>query len=148
MKTKLIILVCLAILAQCDAALSQWLQVTEPGAGIACLAEFDGNLYAGSDSVFYSTDDGIHWMGLSPWGISSFAIMGTEMFGIDSGVLRSTNGGKDWKYVDSGFNLSSSSILQILAVSGTNLFAGLLTCPACDPVFISSGQRRSFVETS
>ncbi len=78
-------------------------------------------------ALWTSADTGATWQRIfippnaSPPYISAIAFIDSAMFvGTSSGVLRSTDGGEQWEYIDSGLPASVSG----LAVHGTNVFAG------------------------
>ena len=100
---------------------------------VNALAAVGTSLFAGTlGGVYRSTDQGDNWTeantGLPQAAtVTSFAAVGTNLFvglaGLfeSDGVYRSTNQGNDWTPVNTGL---TNTLVQALAVSGTNLFAG------------------------
>ena len=86
---------------------------------------FVGTYYSG---IFLSTNNGTSWAavnnGLTDTYISSLIVSGTNLLtGTGSGLFLSTNNGTSWTQINNG--LSTNSEVSALAVSGTNLFAGI-----------------------
>lgn len=85
------------------------------------------NLFAVNGvGVFLSTNDGVSWAGagLISGGVLSLAVSDTKLYiGTDGGVFLSTNNGKSWTVIYS--SLSPTTEFSSLAVSGSNLFAGI-----------------------
>ena len=95
---------------------------------ITTLLSVGTNLYAGNTSsgVFLSTNNGISWTavnnGLQDLYVDALAVIGSNLFmGCQSGVFRSTDSGTSWKPVNNGL----TNYVSFLAVSGTNIFAGV-----------------------
>jgi hypothetical protein len=93
------------------------------------------NLFAGTDvgSVYLSTDDGTSWTAVNTGltdthFINAFAVSGTNLFaGTDEGVFLSTNNGTSWSAVNIGLTDTVFTVVTALAVSGTNIFAFVLS---------------------
>jgi hypothetical protein len=93
---------------------------------VFALAVNGTNLFAGTyrGGVFRSTDNGTSWSeannGLTDSTVNAFEVWGTSVFaGTDNGVFLSTDNGTSWTVA----GLESTSV-GVLAISGTNLFAG------------------------
>ena len=93
---------------------------------VFALTDNGTNLFAGTyrGGVFRSTDHGTRWSeannGLTDSTVNAFAVWGTKVFvGTENGVFLSTDNGTRW----AAAGLESNSI-GVLAISGTNLFAG------------------------
>jgi hypothetical protein len=114
---------------------------------IQCLAVSGTNLFAGTSErgVFLSTNNGSSWTAVSEGlprlaydttnysSIQCLAVSGTNLFAGTSGggVFLSTNNGTNWTAVNSGLidteitsDPAARSVVNVLTVSGTNLFAG------------------------
>ena len=131
----------LAVFCGVDSSVAQWKQTGQMSNGvfsyaanalvIARAATGDTNLIAGTNGgLFISNNDGVSWSpkyypgGVVPGGINTFALSDTNIFaGTNNGMYLSTNAAGSWKLIDSG--LSQPNIMA-LAVSGTNIFAGIL----------------------
>ena len=95
------------------------------------------NIFAGTDGggVFLSTNNGTTWTvrntGLTNTVVLSFAVLGANLFaGTKEGYLfLSANNGISWSAVNpnipSGWFIDYSSSVNVIAVRGTNLFAGV-----------------------
>jgi len=95
------------------------------------------NVFVGTNyGVFRSTNNGTNWTGVNT-GINSnhvnaFAVGGNNIFvgtdfsyGGTPGVFLSTNNGTNWTEINNGLPYSLHMCPLALAVSGTNIFAGL-----------------------
>jgi photosystem II stability/assembly factor-like uncharacterized protein len=102
---------------------------------ISVIAMSGGNLIVGTqeDSTYLSTDNGNNWTASnSPFGISSFATMGGNLYagtggggGFRSGVWISTDNGVSWTPTDTG-QTPEQAVVLTLAANGGNLFASTL----------------------
>lgn len=111
---------------------AQWVQTSLDSIDVNCFAESGENLFVGagfeyyrpSRGVFLSTNNGVSWTsaGLTESLVFSIAVNGNNLFaatyGGVGGVFLSTNNGTSWTQV-----LTKS--IRPLAMSGTNLFAGI-----------------------
>ncbi|HEY3874110.1 MAG TPA: hypothetical protein VGM92_01420, partial [Candidatus Kapabacteria bacterium] len=116
---------------------AQWVQTNGPNGGSFYTFTSSGtNLYAATlDSVFRSTDHGLHWMDTrgtlpAPILITTLFATGTNIYlGTSDGrIFLSTDSGGSWKKIGSTTGPASS-----FAMIGTNLFVG-----TGDGIFISS----------
>lgn len=94
---------------------------------ILSLIAKDTNIFAGTsgNGVFLSSNNGSSWTavnnGLTSSLVSSFALSGNNLFaGTGEGLFRSPNNGESW----TATGLMVNSVWS-LAVSGTNIFAGV-----------------------
>jgi hypothetical protein len=105
---------------------AQWVQTNCPGSLINCLAVSGTNVIASANEGMYiSTDNGSTWS-TTPTGptyIKALAFAGTNIFaGTNSGLFLSTDNGINWNTINPD---RSGSGAQCLAVSGTNIYAGV-----------------------
>ena len=122
--------VCLVIFAAIASAVvrpayAQWVQTNGPFAvRVYSLAVSDTNLFAGVDGgVYLSTNNGTSWTSIYAGYVDALLRSGGNLFaGSYEGVLLSTNNGTSWSTVNTGL---TNTIVLSLAVSGTNLFAGI-----------------------
>ena len=98
------------------------------GKNVQALCASGSNLFAGTDqSVFLSTDGGMHWTvaghSLPKCDVRALAISDTRLFAgtDDAGVFLSTDNGASWTTVNNGL---MNTNVRALAVSDTNLFVG------------------------
>jgi len=123
---------------------------TQGYAEVAALAVSDTKLFAGigNHGVYRSTNDGTSWTAVNTglrnpydttqyYGASAFAVNGTKVFALASGVFLSTNYGTNWIPAAS---LTPPYAVSALAVSGTNLYAGTGT----GGVFLSTNDGTSW----
>ncbi len=109
---------------------------------VTALAALETNLFAGTPygALFRSTDSGNHWSSANAGipdtaSVGAFASIGNNIFACTGrGVYRSTDQGDTW--INVGNFLS-----QCIAVSGSNLFAGL------DEVYLSTDSGTSWSKT-
>jgi hypothetical protein len=108
-------------------------------ANISVLVANGTNIYSVSQNGFLiSTDLGSTWNALTlpsignQLGLNGIVFRGSEMFvgfnGLSGGVfwggvLRSTDGGKEWEFIDNGLP-GTTQWVTCLAVQGSNIFAG------------------------
>jgi hypothetical protein len=113
------------VVSQCR---TQWIQTNGvTGGSVNAMAVCGTDIYAGTDSVFHSTDNGTSWVSISP----PYLILaltaghngdgGTSIFvGTLSAVVRSTDNGANWTPVLS----SQNTFFDAIVISGPNVFAG------------------------
>jgi photosystem II stability/assembly factor-like uncharacterized protein len=94
---------------------------------LAALIPDGGNIIAGCNVLYQSTDDGANWSPIINWTngmIKVFALSGSNLFAgtFGSGILLSTNNGSIWNPVNNGL---PDSNIQSMAVSGTNIYAAV-----------------------
>ena len=92
---------------------------------ITTLAVEGVNLFAGAlnGDVLCSTDTGASWTKCSLSGLLSGAVDDSNIFaGTTGGVFLSTNHGKNWTAMNTGF--PDTTVVHALAIVGANLFAG------------------------
>lgn len=99
------------------------------------------DLYTG---VLRSSDNGVTWTDFSS-GLRSapnfLAVSGKNIFAADNGVFLSTDYGSHWSAANSG--IPTGLDIYILAVNGTNVFAG-----SADKVFLSTNNGASWSDVS
>ncbi len=106
-------------------ACAQWVQTNGNFGGfVRCLAVSGTNLFAGTDSgVFLSTDSSESWIavnsGLAGAGVEVLEVSGTNLLAAGNGVYLSTDNGANWNAAG-----LQDTLVNALAVMGTNLFAG------------------------
>jgi hypothetical protein len=106
---------------------TSWTPSGLSGLGVFSFAVNGSNLFAGTNTgIFLSTNNGVSWTQTSPppvW-VRSIVISGTKIFaaGDGGGAYLSTNNGANWTLINSGL---PNVQVAVLAVSGTNLFAGI-----------------------
>ncbi len=108
---------------------------------VYALAVNGNDFFAGTGNVddggvFLSTDNGTSWTaasnGLPNTAVTPFAVTRSNLFAgvsnpeVNEGrIFQSTDSGKSWKSEDNGFPTNSGPVSSV-AVSGSNLFAGVL----------------------
>ena len=76
------------------------------------------------ECLFHSTDNGDSWVPQMSHDVKAIVVLGSDVFvGGEEGVFRSTTSGTSWTAADTGL---TSTRIQALAASGTNLFAGTI----------------------
>jgi hypothetical protein len=107
-------------------ASAQWVQVA--GQRVYALAISGSNIFAGSDGLFLSTNNGTTWTAVDPGlaYVTSLAVSGSNIFAgtNGNGVYLSTNNGTTWTAVNSGLTTGLAMRFTSFAVSGSNIFAG------------------------
>ncbi|MCX6141885.1 MAG: choice-of-anchor D domain-containing protein [Ignavibacteriales bacterium] len=111
------------------------------------------NLYAATlGGVFRSTDNGTTWtaVGSGLTDVYSLIVDGTNIYAgtVGGGAFRSTNNGASWTSINTGL---IPTFVNALAVSGTNLFAGIadVGSPGGNGgVFRSTNNGTSWIPTS
>ncbi|MGE5499028.1 MAG: YCF48-related protein [Syntrophothermus sp.] len=146
MKTisKLLIIFCLiSVQVNC-----QWKKTNGLNGGVilslAAAADDSGNveLFAGSSSVFHSTDNGKSWTekrnGLPGSSIEAFASIGSDLFAAlgNAGIYKSSDKGTNWIAMNTGL---ITPYVHSLFSFGNNLFAGTTT-----GVFLSTDKGESW----
>ena len=114
---------------------AQWASIGPEGGYIKCTVSSGSTLYAVTGwygySLYTSTDNGNNWTILNtslPADVRAIAIMGNSMFlGALSGVYRSDDNGATWVLKNNGFPAGATPWVNLLAVSGTTLFAAATT---------------------
>ncbi len=144
---KRLILLSVLLLAA-PAVRGQWERMGPFGGQIQALTVNGSTIFAGlngnwGETIFRSTDSGKTWNRntkiLSGSSTTSFAVLGNLVFaGGDEGVLRSTDDGDSWEFIDS----SVSENVNCLMTIGTNLLAG-----AYDGVFRSADSGVTWART-
>jgi len=115
------------------------------------LAVCGTSIFAGTNSgVFRSDNNGTSWTaantGLNTV-VSDLAVIGTNLFAAVSGggVFLATNNGTSWTTVNAGLMYLN---VRVLAVSGTNLFAGKGTGAGRGGVFLSTNNGTDWTEVN
>ena len=115
------------------------------------LAVSGTTIFAGTNSgTFRSTDNGTSWTSANTGlytVVSDLAVIGTNLFASISGggVFLSTNNGTSWATVNTGLMYLN---VRVLAVSGTNLFAGKGTGAGTGGVFLSTNNGTSWTQVN
>ncbi|MBI5726823.1 MAG: hypothetical protein HY965_03150, partial [Ignavibacteriales bacterium] len=131
------LLVTILSLLLCQAAYTQWVNVSGPGNGSVNVLLFDGtNLYAGVEShgVHKSTDFGVTWRGLykgfgntaNNWGtqsIRSLLITPNKMFAgtYANGMYFSTDKGENWVKQT---GIANGTTIRTMFLKGSDIYAG------------------------
>ena len=112
------------IISQCHA---QWVQTNGvTGGSVNSMAVCGTDIYAGTDTVFHSTDNGISWISISEarpiWALGAIhnKVGGTNIFIADYGVFRSTDNGANWTRI----LFAPQTYFYAITVSDTNVFLG------------------------
>jgi photosystem II stability/assembly factor-like uncharacterized protein len=115
---------------------SQWNRFTNapPGNVGRLLYSPDSTLYALSDNVYYSRDNGLTWasagLNLDAKRCIAKAADGSLLVGVqDNGIFRSTNNGLSWKYV----GLANTIVFSLAATKSGIVYAG-----SSDGLFLST----------
>jgi|SRR4030095_1420304 len=131
MKTKLIIsFVLLLITADNHLTNSQWQQTSLTAGNIRALTANGNIIFAGSNDVYKSADNGLNWTATSlNIVITAFASAGGTIYaGTQStGIRRSTDNGTNWLVVQgiSALGISSLGVSEIYLIAGTGSGSGI-----------------------
>ncbi len=109
---------------------AQWIQTGPYGGDVNSFFVSGTNIYAGAfgNGVFLSTNNGTNWSALPGTGLTSLNVMGVVLSGTNlfagvnrAGMFLSTDNSTSWTAVNNGL---TSNIIDVLALSGANLFVG------------------------
>jgi photosystem II stability/assembly factor-like uncharacterized protein len=107
------------------------------------------NILAGTSSgVFISTNNGVNWteanLGLTGVSLNSLIVSGKNLIAGtgSSGIFLSTNDGTNWNAANNGLISYPGVIVTALAVSGPNLYAGVVALPS--GIYISTDNGNSW----
>ena len=147
-KNSLLALLLIAtFIAMSPYAHGQWIQTNGPYYSfITCFVADDSVILAGSagDTLYRSTDNGENWTANSVVGqVETFclAVSGKKIFaGTDGGISLSTDNGATWAWASvlRLRNPSTFGIVYALAVSDSNIFAGVEAAAGVGEIYLST----------
>lgn len=142
---KLLLLLIIAGAASMTNA--QWIQTNGPfgGQNVKCMGASGNNVYAGTDhGMFITNDNGNTWTpinnGLKNTYVRSLVVTDSNIYvGTYGGIFFSNDNGGLWTAINNGFPYNYDTLIQAIAIKGTDIFVSLATHAGnCSSIFISS----------